>query len=68
MISKHLMTALHEHGKARGLSQLELTVNCKNGRAIGFYEKMGFERLYKIPDDIRIDTVSHDSYFYRKLL
>lgn len=47
-------TALFDYGLRfarnwQGLEQLELAVNAANGRAIRFYERLGFERLGLMP-------------------
>ncbi|RBW59101.1 GNAT family N-acetyltransferase [Ruegeria sp. A3M17] len=63
-----LMMAIVDEAKSAGVEQLELFVDTENARAIGFYEKFGFERIATHPDGVRIDGNSRSDHFYNKKL
>lgn len=50
-----------------GLRRLALTVNADNARAIGLYERMGFEREGVLRGDVLRDGVLIDSYAMARL-
>ncbi len=47
------------------VEQLELFVDTENYRAIGFYERHGFEKIATHLDGVRIDGKSRNDYFFR---
>lgn len=57
-----LMNGVIDEATKLGLARLELYVDVENTRAITFYEKVGFERVTRIPDGVRIDGQSRDDY------
>ncbi|MTI44147.1 ribosomal protein S18 acetylase RimI-like enzyme [Roseibium hamelinense] len=60
-----LMTSVIREARASNeVEQLELFVDTENHRAIGFYEKNGFERIATHPDGVRIGGRSRDDHFY----
>jgi ribosomal protein S18 acetylase RimI-like enzyme len=63
-----LMSGVIEEARRAGVEQLELFVDTENHRAIGFYEKQGFQRIAMHPDGVRIDGVSRSDYFYTQKL
>ena len=44
-IGKQLMAAAKEWAQAQGIAEIELNVWEQNGRAIGFYEKLGYQTV-----------------------
>ncbi|MEP5153069.1 GNAT family N-acetyltransferase [Planktotalea sp.] len=62
--ASRLMAGIIDEARSIGIEQLELFVDTENHRAIGFYEKQGFERIAMHPDGVRIDGVSRNDYFY----
>lgn len=60
-----LMNGILREARSAGLEYLELFVDTENHRAIGFYERQGFERIAIHPDGVRIDGVSRNDFFYR---
>lgn len=68
-LGKLLMQAVIDTAMQKGVDYLELEVVADNERAIGLYEKMGFETLCRLPDAIRWeDGSSHDLLTMRKEL
>ena len=68
-IGKLLVQAVIDTAIQKGVDYLELEVVADNLRAIGLYERMGFERLGCLPDAIRWeDDSSHDLLTMRKTL
>ena len=68
-IGKLLVQAVIDTAIQKGVDYLELEVVADNLRAIGLYERMGFERLGCLPDAIRWeDDSSHDLLTRRKTL
>ncbi len=63
--AKCLMQGVIDEARKDRVAQLELYVDSRNGRAIAFYEREGFERLATLPDAVRFDSRSHDDFFYR---
>lgn len=68
-LGKLLLQAVIDTAIQKGVEYLELEVVADNERAIGLYEKMGFETLCRLPDAIRWeDGSSHDLLTMRKTL
>ena len=68
-IGKLLLQAVIDTARQKGIDYLELEVVADNVRAIGLYERMGFETLCCLPDAIRWeDGSSHDLLTMRKVL
>lgn len=63
-----LMGGVIAEARVAGITQLELYVDTQNARAIRFYESYGFERCGLHPNEMQIDGVPYDSYFYRLTL
>ena len=59
-----LMHHLIAHARTEGVVQLELSVEASNARAIGFYEKLGFQRFGTLPRVVATDQGYNDDYFY----
>ncbi len=62
--AKRMMSGVIDEARASKLEQLELFVDTENLRAIAFYERFGFERIATHKDNVRINGVSRDDYFY----
>ena len=68
-IGKLLLQAVIDTARQKGIDYLELEVVADNARAIGLYERMGFETIGCLPDAIRWeDGTSHDLLTMRKEL
>ena len=68
-LGKLLMQAVIDTAIQKGVDYLELEVMADNERAIGLYQKLGFETLCRLPDAIRCeDGSSHDLITMRKAL
>lgn len=68
-IGKLLLQAVIDTARQKGIDYLELDVVADNARAIGLYERMGFETIGCLPDAIRWeDGSSHDLLTMRKEL
>jgi ribosomal protein S18 acetylase RimI-like enzyme len=53
--AKALLHACRAYAKSIGLMQLELAVSAENHDAVGFYERMGFELVGRIPSGLLQD-------------
>lgn len=60
-----LMRAVVSEARAAGVTQLELSVDAENARAVAFYESEGFTLFGRLPDAVRIDGRSREDLLYR---
>ncbi|MDY0210229.1 MAG: GNAT family N-acetyltransferase [Acholeplasma sp.] len=69
-IGSKMIESLIFHAKKQGIEQLELEVIESNQRAIGLYEKMGFEITSYIPNAIKLKDgrVLKEFYMVKKLI
>lgn len=63
-VATAILAELSTMASGAGVERLELNVDTKNHRAIGFYERAGFRKVATIPDGVRINGVSRDDHLY----
>ncbi len=63
-----MMAQIEARAKTEGVSQLELNVETRNAGAIGFYEKLGYQRFGVFPGIVKTEAGLSDDYFYVKTL
>ena len=52
-VAGEIMAHVLSHARGLGLAQVELAVHAGNGRAVRFYERLGFERYGLLPRGFR---------------
>ena len=63
-----LLDAVERFARREGVSRLELSVQVDNPRAVGLYERAGFEREGVQRRAVRLGETWRDAYAYAKLL
>ena len=65
---RELLDAVEGFARREGIRRLELTVRTDNLRAVGLYERAGFEREGVQRRAVRLGDGWRDSYAYAKLI